>query len=230
MKSRHICSLAMAVLTLALSGCVTMENMAFQEDSERLTDKTKPVLLMTATLRNSYKLSHQPKLVSVILTKSDGNGGSDRMSFRMDDKGRSETDSAGQGNRYLVRLQLDPGNYEILGLQSMSSKFPVIGSFFTPIHSTLTIKDRGVFYLGHVDATVRERKGEEFKAGSSIPLIDQAVVGASGGTFDVSISDNFSVDEQAFRSKFPALASATIYRTILPPFDRAKAQKWWEDH
>jgi len=78
--------------------------------------------------------------------------------------------------------------------------------------------------------TVRERQGNEFKAGASIPLIDQAVVGASGGTFDVEISDQFATDEALFRDKFVALKDIEIRKAILPPFDRAKAQKWWEDN
>src|SRR2546430_12996643 len=46
-----------------------------------------------------------------------------------------------------------------------------------PLHEELTVTQPGVFYLGHVDATVRERTGGEFKAGPSIPLIDQAEIG-----------------------------------------------------
>ena len=90
--------------------------------------------------------------------------------------------------------------------------------------------DRTNVPIGHIEATVRERQGDEFKAGSSIPLIDQAVVGASGGTFDVAITDALSTDEALFRSKFPALTNVEIKRAILPPFDRLKAQQWWEAH
>jgi hypothetical protein len=77
---------------------------------------------------------------------------------------------------------------------------------------------------------VRERQENEFKAGPSIPLIDQAVAGASTGTFDIKISDNFVKDEAIFRSKFPALVGVPIRKSILPAFDRANAQKWWEAH
>jgi hypothetical protein len=47
---------------------------------------------------------------------------------------------------------------------------------------------------------------------------------------DVEITDEFATDEGAFRSKFPALAGVTITKAILPAFDRAKAQQWWEAH
>jgi hypothetical protein len=79
--------------------------------------------------------------------------------------------------------------------------------------------------VGHVWATVRERQDNEFKAGPVVPLIDQAVAGASGGTFDVETTDEFATDEAAFRSKFPALAGVEMAKAILPGFDRNKAQQ-----
>jgi hypothetical protein len=125
-------------------------------------------------------------------------------------------------------MELEAGRYEIRGLTRLARSFPINSFFFAPLHSSLESKESGVFYLGHVTATVRERQGTEFKAGPTLPLIDQAVSGASGGTFDITISDEFATDEAVFRSKFPALAGVTIKKAILPPFDRANAQKWWE--
>lgn len=98
------------------------------------------------------------------------------------------------------------------------------------LHSPIEVKESGVYYLGHVSAVVRERQGEEFKAGPTIPVVDQAVVGASGGTFDVVIGDQFERDETLFRAKFPALNGVKIQKTLLPAFDRARAQAWWEAH
>lgn len=68
----------------------------------------------------------------------------------------------------------------------------------------------------------------EFRAGLPFPLVDQAVTGFSGGTFDVEIIDQFEKDELEFKSRFPALRDVNIQKAILPPFDRTKAQKWWE--
>ena len=45
----------------------------------------------------------------------------------------------------------------IRGLTCLSRHFPIIGTFFAPLHEELTVTQPGVFYLGHVDATVRER-------------------------------------------------------------------------
>lgn len=217
------------LFAIVLSGCANAP-MAFQKDTDRLTAKSKPVFLMTVTLKNLYRTSSQPRLLAANVEKADAKGAGSSISFAMDDIGRNETDDAKTGNSYLLRMELDAGRYEVRGLTSFSRSFPIIGNFFTPLHSPLESKETGVFYLGHVSATVRERQGNEFKAGASIPLIDQATVGASGGTFDVVITDEFATDEAAFRSKFPALAGITISKAVLPAFDRAKAQKWWESH
>lgn len=229
MKNRSFLLATLSVVA-ALAGCATQTKMPFENDADRLTEKSKPVFLMTATIKNTYKTSYQPRLIDVNVEKAGAKEAADRLAFAMDDKGRSETESAEAGNSYLLRLELDPGQYEIRGLTSRVASFPIVGTFFAPMHSALEAKEAGVFYLGHVAATVRERQGDEFKAGPTVPLIDQAVAGASGGTFDVEITDRFAADERAFRSKFPALADAKITKKILPSFDRSKAQKWWESH
>lgn len=213
-----------------LSGCATRTKMALGDDAEKLTETSKPLLLLSVTLRNTYKTSHQPRLLVVNVEKPEAKDASDRLNFTMDEKASIESDRSESGNNYLLRLELNPGTYKIVGLISTSKAFLINGVFFTPLHSDVVVNKPGVFYLGHVSATVRERIGEEFKAGPSIPLLDQAVVGASGGTFDVSVSDEFETDEALFRSRFPALKGVVINKAVLPPFDRANAQAWWQTH
>lgn len=213
-----------------LSGCATQTKMALGNDAESLTEVSKPILLMSVTLKNAYKPSHQPKLLVVKVEKPDAKDASDRLNFTMDEKAGVESEKPEVGNNYFLRLEVNPGTYKILGLTSTSKAFLINGFFFTPLHSEVVVTKPGVFYLGHVNATVRERTGDEFKAGPSIPLLDQAVVGASGGTFDVSVSDEFSTDEVLFRSRFPALKGIAITKAVLPPFDRANAQAWWQTH
>jgi hypothetical protein len=227
MKIR-VTSFIAILLAVLLSGCATRTKMAFESDEERLTATSKPVFLMTATLKNEYRSSFQPKLLVVNVEKPGAKDASDRLNFTIDEKAKNESDSPDLGNTYLLRMQLEPGRYEIRGLTSLSGLFPIRAFFFAPLHASFESNSPGVFYLGHVSATVRERQGSEFKAGPSIPLIDQAMAGASGGTFDIDISDRLAMDEAKFRSKFPALKDVEIKKFILPPFDRAFAQKWWE--
>ncbi len=213
-----------------LSGCATPTKMAFQDESAPLREDGPPILLMTATIRNTYKVSHQPKLMAVNVERAEVKGSQDRLNFTMDDKAKFETDTADNGYKYFLRMELENGRYVLRGLTCMSSSFPFTGFFFAPLHEDFEASGSGVFYLGHVSATVRERNENEFKAGPSIPLIDQAVVGASGGTFDIEITDQWEKDQHMFVSRFPVLARVDVKKAILPEFDRGKAQQWWEEN
>lgn len=215
-------------LVIVLSGCATPTKMAFSNDSDAVSKTGKPIYLMTATLRNAYRTSFQPKLLAVNVERAAVKDSADRINFTMDDKAKNESDSPTEGSSYLLRMELEQGEYVIRGLTSLGRSFPINGFFFAPLHTKLKSSEPGVFYLGHIDATVRERKENEFKAGPSIPLIDQAIAGASGGTFDIEISDQWEKDGPKFETKFPALTAVTVQKVILPPFDRANAQQFWE--
>lgn len=227
----HVAFAAATLCALALAGCATPTKMAFENDADRVTAASKPVFLMTANLWNNYKTSYQPRLLVVNVERAVVADSADRINFTMDEKAKVSSNAAlPVGNNYLLRLELAPGRYVIRGLMSTVQTFPIVATFFAPLHAPLESREPGVYYLGRMTATVRERQGDEFKAGPSIPLIDQAVAGASGGTFDIAISDEFATDEKLFRSTFPALREVEIRKAILPPFDRARAQKWWEDN
>jgi hypothetical protein len=213
---------------LTISGCATRVDMAFYDDAQKITPTSKPVFLMTATVKNTYKTYYQPKLSTVFIEKEGAKEKADRFNFLMDDKSKNETNTLEAGNNYLIRMELDPGSYEVRAMLGTAYGFPLIGTYLLPVHAPFKSVGPGVFYLGHIEADVRERKGNEFKAGPNVPLLDQAVSGASTGTFEVEISDQFAKDEPAFRAKFPALAGVEIKKNILPPFDRKKAQEWWE--
>ncbi len=221
----------LAVASVFLTGCATRTTQAFEKDTDRVTSDGDPIYLMTATIRNDYK-NYQPHLLVVNVEKAGATDASGRFNFTMDPKAKlDENDSKETGNKYLLRMQLAPGKYEIVGLTELSRSFPIIATFFTPIHATLEVSGKGtVTYLGHIDATVRERKGEEFKAGPSIPLIDEAVAGASGGTWDVAVVDAWGTEEGVFRGKFPALKDVPVQKGLLPAWDRAAAQAWWAAH
>lgn len=229
MNSR-IYAILTVISMLLLVGCASSHKMAFQDDTIKIEDIKNPVFLMTATIKNEYKTSHQPKMLSVNVVKTGVNGSSENINFRSDDKSKNESDDSNIGSKYLIRMELESGEYVLRGFTSMSSSFPIHGFFFTPLHETLKASEPGIYYLGSVNATVRKREGDEFKAGSSIPLLDQAIAGASGGTFEIKIADQWSTDGPEFKKAFPILKIADIKKQILPEFNRERAQKWWEDN
>lgn len=228
MKTRLLCGLSLAFAIL-LVGCATPTKMAFESDDEKLVESGKAVFLLTVTLKNSYREWFQPKLRVLHIEKPGAKDAADKLNFIMDDKGRMETGTLEAGNTYFLRLPLEKGPFEIRGLTSIGGSFLLFGTFVTPLPYSIVSSGSGVHYLGHVSATVRERQGDEFRAGPMFPLADQAMVGATGGTFDVDISDRLAADEATFRSRFPALQAVEIKKAVLPPFDRARAQKWWQD-
>jgi hypothetical protein len=216
------------LFVMFLGACATPTAMPFAADSDRVSEKSKPIFLMTANLRNLYRTNYQPRLIVVHVVKEGGRDTADRLNFTIDLKGRKETDLSESGNTYFIRFQLDPGEYDLIGMSSMARSGLILSRFITPLHAKITVKESGVYYLGHITGKIRERVGDEFKAGPSLPLIDQAVGGASGGTFDIEIKDEWSAFEDVFRSRFPALEGVSVKKAVLPPFDRAKAQSRWE--
>lgn len=226
----RISALLSVVLAFGLVGCANTRTMPFADNPGGAPPSGAAIYLMTVTTKNIYHTSYQPDLIWVMVNKAGAQGSSDAIDFKMDDLGSDETGTAGAGNSYLARVQLDPGEYEILGLRCLNRQFPIIADFFVPLQEKLVVTASGVYYLGHVDAVVRERVGDEFKAGPTIPLIDQAAGGASGGTFDVVISDHWPDDETQFESKFSGLKGVSVQKAIMAPFDRQLAQKWWESN
>jgi len=222
-----ICGAAALTAVLAVSGCATKMDMPYSKDEPK-PDPAKAVYLMTVTIKNSYHTNFQPDMLVLDVDKGTVASKQDRIDFEIDDDGKDETDAEDTGNTYYARIELPPGDYVIRGVTCMSRHFPIVASFFMPLQEKLTVSAAGVYYLGHADGVVRERKGSEFKAGPTLPLIDQGVAGASGGTFDVAISDQWDKDATQFTTRFPALQGVNVQKDIMAPFDRAYAQKWWE--
>lgn len=220
-------NIAAATALLVLTGCATPTKMPFGSADEAI-NPAKSIYLMTTTLKNDYHTSYQPKAIVLHVERGAAAEKADRINYTMDELSRAETGAAGTGNTYYLRMELEQGQYVVRSITGMVQSFPIIAGFSAPLHTDLTVSTPGVYYLGHVDATVRERTGNEFKAGPSLPLIDQAVAGASGGTFDIAISDRWARDEAEFKRRFPVLKSATINKAVLPAFDRPKAQAFWE--
>ena len=225
----RLLSLVLLTSTLLVTGCATRTKMAFEDASEKITTTSDPVFLMTTTVKNTYR-NYQPKIFVAKVEKNGAKDISDRLNFPIDNAAKIETDDDKSGNTYLLRFQLPPGEYEFVHMVGFAGFFPIRGTFIVPIHATIKSNTPGVYYLGHAEATVRERVGSEFKAGPSIPLLDQAISGASGGSFDITFSDQWDAYEKTFRAKFKALDGVEVKKAILPAFNREKAQTWWEAH
>lgn len=211
-----------------LGGCATPTGMAFDKETKTLKADSKAIVLLAVTMDNEFKPSFQPDARILYVETPNADKKADRLNFIMDREGTIEKDGK---KIFLFRGSLKPGQYVLQGVAGQVNKILVISNCLLPIRSDMTIDQPGIYYLGRVDGVVRERKDDkEFKAGPTIPLIDQAVAGFSTGTWEVNIHDDSAEDLALYREHFPVLQSADIKMHLLHPFDRARAQKWWEEH
>ncbi|OIR16488.1 hypothetical protein GALL_32130 [mine drainage metagenome] len=211
---------------LFLVGCANMTPMAVNKETKNVDVNSKSVVLMTLDLARPESSRFIPHPVSVTFTKKDEQGKIERQTFKVDDDAGS-TDSK-LDNKFLLRFALEPGRYEMSTVFGMANAFPIIASFQVPLLMPINVSPKSVTYVGRVNALMRPRVGNEFRAGPVIPLIDQSVAGISGGTFDIIVVDASKEDIPEFKSTFPSLETTDIRTELLPAFDRSKVQKWWE--
>lgn len=218
------------ICVLLMIGCATPMAMPYKNAQQEPVKAPKSVYLLTIKVENDYHTGHQPNLIVVNIEKKDAVDKSGRLNFLMDKIGTVASPDSEKGSSYFVRFELEPGDYIIRGFTSSYNSVFVHGVCFAPLHADLSAKVSATYYLGHIDATIREAKEKEFTAGGPVPLIDQAVCGFSGGTFDVAVSDNATKDIPLFKSKFVQLKDIEITPAVLGPFDRNRAQKFWDEH
>ncbi|RST48725.1 hypothetical protein [Variovorax sp. MHTC-1] len=185
-------------------------------------DKQSYVLAsLEMSQRDSTRLVPWPLAVRVL--PAGATSARDSMPFKIDEEGMDY----GDGSRYvaLIRIALPPGKYSFAGAFGQIKKFPVNGTWHLPLGLAFELPERSVMYVGRISAELRPKKDHEFRAGSVIPLIDQAATGISGGTFDVVVADRSGIDLEAFRSNFPAMKGVEIKTSVLPPFDRSSIDR-----
>ena len=223
---RRISLLFLIAATALMTGCASAPYMPLSDETYKL-DTSKPLYLMSVSIKNTYKERYQPQILNVVLDKNDGVNKPETIIFRMDSTGTIYSEDSDTA-KYLVRFPADTVPHIVRGLNARASAFPFHGFYFLPLLADLRPSENGIYYLGSVEAVIRERKEGEFRAGHVIPLVDQAVAGASTGTFDVEIKDAYEEDIDMFRATFPALTNVEIKRTVLPKWSRDKARLLWE--
>lgn len=222
-------NIRLIILTLCsvLSGCATLNTMAIDKTSTTVDVSNKSVLLMTLDFSRSDKSRYfAPGYFFVHFEKPNAQSKADRQNFEVtpDDK----IITSGEKAIYVLRIALEPGEYQLKGISGLAFSFPFNGNYFVPLLTDINVHKNAVTYIGRIKVIHRPRKENEFRAGSMIPLIDQAVMGISSGTLDIAIVDMSKEDGEIFKSTFPALRDMVIFTAVLPDFDRPKVQRWWE--
>ena len=117
---------------------------------------------------------------------------------------------------FLMVLALPEGQY-ILNQVTGEATGPLIdGNFTIPLNLHFTVNNNAAIYLGQINAVmIKKTTSDQTTAGSVFPLLSQAVTGFSGGTFEVSVQDNYDTDIKTFTSFFPALRSMQVDKSIM---------------
>jgi len=209
-----------------MTGCASVNPMAFSKDTQKLDVSKKSVLLMTIDVSRPDDSRYVPYPYVVKTETPNAQSQEDRLNFTLN----KDTDTVKEGDHtvFLARMAFAPGKYKMMDITGMASAFPFIGTFIVPLRMDFEVKPNTISYIGRVTATLRPKGDKEFSAGPILPLIDQAATGMSGGTWDVSIDDMSEKDLALFRDNFPVLATTQIDKSMLPAFDRTAIQRWWD--
>ena len=209
-----------------LPGCATVLKMSPRKTESSVDTSRQSLLLASLTIENRHHESFRPNPIVVWLQRNGGTQKADRLAYQFDNDAEVAADLPAR--HYLIRIPIEPGRYELVGIHGAAGVFPIHGAFFLPLYYDVEVKPGAVEYLGHIDAAVVERNDGELRAGPLLPLIDQAVSGFSGGTWAVTVSDASPHDVDEFRAAFPALSTAPIENDLLPPWDKARVTEHWQ--
>ena len=228
MKRTLDLSLLLAGLAaLLLCGCATPNKMALNATSSVVDTSKKSVLLLSLDVYRTDGSIFKPRPSTIFFEKPDAKQASDRQNFLLESDATIEL-ATEKRTRYLASMALEPGPYKLESIYGLASLFPFLAQFSVPLHMDYSVPPGAIVYIGRITARLRPRTGSEFRAGPLLPLLDQAITGMSGGTFDVERVDASAEDLAAFRSRYAVLKDARIETVLLPEFDRAKVQRIWD--
>jgi len=207
-------------LVFMVTACASSHKMALTKGQGSIDITKKSIALLSVKVSNQHKPSCQPDITGAVLCPQ-----SETCSRPVPFLHKPETPYRSEKDRfkeYLLSFELDSGSYN---LQWIGARYaiPLIieSGGKIPIDMKIDIIPNKITYLGHFDVVLRERKNDnEIRAGSVIPLIDQATSGFSSGTFDVVIEDRFDEDMKAFISEYPVLQNAIVEKAVLPQWIR----------
>lgn len=199
------------VMMFVFSGCAT--NMALTKGQENVDLSEKSIALASIRISNQYKPGYQPDLLYAFFFANSTDAEKTHIDLKVEPF-KSEKDKY---NEYLMSFPLKPGKYTFSQIWG-NYKVPMLMNAMcvVPLNTLIEIKPNSVTYLGHIDAIIRERKNDdEPRAGGVIPLLDQALAGFSGGTFDVVTKDNFEEDIKAYIAEYPALRKIKVEKAVM---------------
>lgn len=207
------------LITVLLSGCAAQTQFfsnLFQQktkpaSAEKSEKKPNAVFLISMTLRNYEKPSQQPKPFALILERVLDKK---TINYWLNEKDSSKTVTLMRADRYLLRIELEPGKYILRGINSASDSYLNSGSFFTPIGAYMTASSNKFVYLGHITANLRSKQNAYENSAGTYTLLDTRM---TAGTFDTDVSDQWATDITKFSNMLPTLDTDKVKKAILIP-------------
>ena len=210
-------------LIFATCGCAG-HRMALNNGQSDIDVSKKSIALISARISNQYKPKYQLDIVTTYicpLSQADCSRSYDGI-YKTSSYNRIKNTEEGF-NEYLLSFELESGTFNLDSMGAIYQSALITGGGIVPLKFELDIRPNSVIYLGHLDIVMRERKNDgEIRAGRIYPLIDQATIGTSSGTFDVVVEDKYEEDVKLFISEYPALQRARIEKYLLPQWTRPK--------
>jgi hypothetical protein len=201
------------ILVTLVSGCAAVKPPALAKTTNQLDLSKESIVVLSLRVGNKFKPSYQPNLDYMYFEEISPEAG--KIHKYAVNLYKSENEKY---NEYLVSMQLHPGKYKFVTVPATSGIFPIRGTFNIPFNYEFAINPSEVAYLGNFEAYIEQKAtSNDSAAGPFIPLIDQAVSGASGGTFKLAIKDNFMEAVRNFRTEYPVLNKYPIKNTVIKP-------------
>ncbi len=216
-------------VSLLMSGCGTLHETALKPGDTALTLNYESIVLLSIKTQNKYKPKHAPEVYRVTVISDDENK-TEYTTMLVDTGvgsllGKAFSDIAkphkGDSWEDFVTLRLPPGSYRLTLIGGGTTVGLSAGQFNFPFNIPFSLGSQTIVYIGKIEMVNRKRESDdEVPSGGKWPLIDQAASGFGGGTFDVSIYDNFDQDQIKFNEKYPALSDQKIIKQILSPWEK----------
>jgi hypothetical protein len=217
-------SLPILILPI-LVGCTSTKDMALNPDIKSLDTQKKSIAIFTLTVRNDFKPDYGLAPCNILVKPSAGSGTWFTLAGDWQGNGAHPGWYNWKGTiDFPVSLGLDPGKYVISNVVAGGSAVILNWHSSFPLNAEFDLPPRSVVYLGHMVMANRERKDDEPRSGPVIgpdlvlglipAFVEQGVSGMSGGTMDISITDQSSEDIPKFLAKCPCLQAMAIKTAI----------------
>jgi len=213
MNARYISSLnvgtGMVLLALCFGAVGCASPMALKAGTRVVDTSSKSIAVFTLRTQNAFKPSYRPNVKVVEIVNETTSAG---RTYRADPAYIQDDDAC----EYLISVNVTPGTHSVGRVMGQSIKFPLVAARFAfPVNGQFEVLENSVTYIGHVNMVNRERQDGEARSGSVIPLVDQAVAGYSGGTFDITVSDRSVTDIPLFIQTYPCLDGIEITPAVM---------------